>query len=320
MKAGNRYPWVWGGLSLAFAVLWLSLWNNNKSAHAKDFSVARTQSQSFVAPKAIKTLNELNYLVPPANFEPMVRDSRSYPDEFKDRPFLEALRGKWTIQVMDVAEHELITSYLNKRNDRNKFAYFRYTTADKEVRYILTYGVFVNAQEAISASKSIDFALPARALPEEMNRYLGMVDNYERAQNIIELAPPPKPKKAKEEDVESQSEEILLGEEEIKEGMDEVMDVNNNAENNLDNKISHDNTSKENKELKPKEPKEEGAIERPKETAKENYKALDNQKAKGGTTKENKTKNSKIKDNKDRSQEIELPPPPTVELPIERTP
>ncbi len=141
-------------------------------------------------PLSIESLHELDTDVQPIDFEDTIRDLRNYPDEFKDKSYLLANKGKWTVQVMNVAENEVIVSYLEGRKDRDKFAYFRYRDEDKQLRYMLTYGLLSSPQEAVGASKLVDFGLPAdvRVLSEEINRYVSIIDNYERSQPIKDLS------------------------------------------------------------------------------------------------------------------------------------
>ncbi|AAZ19724.1 hypothetical protein Psyc_1876 [Psychrobacter arcticus 273-4] len=141
-------------------------------------------------PLKIESLHELDTGVQPISFDETVRDLRSYPDEFKDKRYLLANKGRWTVQVMNVAENDVIVSYLEGREDRSKFAYFRHLDENEQVRYMLTYGLMSSPQEAVGAAKLIDFKLPAnvRVLPEEINRYVSIIDNYERADPVKDLS------------------------------------------------------------------------------------------------------------------------------------
>ncbi|WP_040624803.1 hypothetical protein [Moraxella macacae] len=125
--------------------------------------------------------DEMHKLVRPISFDAIVRDKRNYPKEFKDSSFLKANVGKWTLQVMNVVQHEVITDYLNGRSDREKFSYFRIVDTNNEKRFVLTYGVFTSPQEAIGTSKIINFGLPnnVQAFLEEINRYTSQMDEYE---------------------------------------------------------------------------------------------------------------------------------------------
>lgn len=147
-------------------------------------------SSELEQPLSISALNELDTEVQPISFEDTIRDLRNYPDEFTDKSYLLANKGKWTVQVMNVAENEVIINYLAGREDRKKFAYFRYRDEDNQIRYMLTYGLMSSPQEAIGAAKLTDFGLPAnvRVLPEEINRYVSIIDNYERPEPIKDLS------------------------------------------------------------------------------------------------------------------------------------
>lgn len=81
-------------------------------------SAPQTLGTELEQPLSIEALHELDADVQPINFEDTIRDLRSYPDEFKDKRYLLANKGKWTVQVMNVAENEVIVSYLEGRKDR----------------------------------------------------------------------------------------------------------------------------------------------------------------------------------------------------------
>lgn len=153
-------------------------------------SAPQTSSTELEQPLVIESLHELDMDVQPINFDTTIRDLRSYPDEFKDKRYLLANKGKWTVQVMNVAENEVIVSYLEGREDREKFSYFRYLDDNNQVRYMLTYGLMSSPQEAMGAAKLIDFRLPAnvRVLPEEISRYVSIIDNYERPDPVKDLS------------------------------------------------------------------------------------------------------------------------------------
>lgn len=174
---------IWSIFVLVFGVIWLSLWlgSDDKSGHTALKSKTQ-QAQMVKMPQKIEKLDELFVEVAPVKFETITRDLRSYPPEFKDKKYFEQHKKKFAVQVMNVAEHKIIVDYLDSRKDRDKFAYFRYTDSNKETRYVLTYGVFSSFVEAMGATKTIIFGLPnsVRPVPEEFNRYIAMIDDYER--------------------------------------------------------------------------------------------------------------------------------------------
>lgn len=179
-------------LGVVTALVWMFSQTSAIGAQIENAPISTPQVtvEELKQPLSIESLHELDTDVQPIEFEATVRDLRSYPDEFKDKSYLSANKGKWTVQVMNVAENDVIVSYLEGRDDREKFAYFRYFDEEKQLRYMLTYGIMSSPQEAVGAAKLTDFGLPAnvRVLPEEINRYVSIIDNYERPGPIKDLS------------------------------------------------------------------------------------------------------------------------------------
>lgn len=192
----RRQALIWLVVTLLLGVVTALIWmlSQTPAMGAKienaPISTPQTLSTELKQPLKIESLHELDTDVQPISFDTTVRDLRNYPKEFKDKRYLLANKGKWTVQVMNVAENDVIVSYLEGRDDRDKFAYFRYLDDEKQVRYMLTYGIMSSPQEAIGAAKLIDFKLPnnVRVLPEEINRYVGIIDNYERPDPVKDLS------------------------------------------------------------------------------------------------------------------------------------
>ena len=195
-KSYRRQALIWLMMTLLLGVATALVWmlSQTPAIGAKIENAPITPPQALVSeleqPLSIASLHELDTDVQPIDFEDTIRDLRNYPDEFKDKAYLLANKGKWTVQVMNVAENDVIVSYLEGREDREKFAYFRYRDEDKQIRYMLTYGLMSSPQEAVGGAKLIDFGLPAdvRVLPEEVNRYVSIIDNYERPGPIKDLS------------------------------------------------------------------------------------------------------------------------------------
>lgn len=195
-RSYRRQALIWLMMTLLLGVLTALLWmfSQTPAIGAKienaPISTPEALSTELKQPLSVAALHELDNDVQPINFEDTIRDLRNYPDEFKDKRYLLANKGKWTVQVMNVAENEVIASYLEGRDDRKKFSYFRYRDDNNQLRYMLTYGLMSSPQEAVGAAKLIDFGLPAdvRVLPEEISRYVSIIDNYERPEPIKDLS------------------------------------------------------------------------------------------------------------------------------------
>lgn len=179
-------------LGVVTALVWMFSQTPAMGAKIKNEPIAAPEvaKTELKQPLKVESLHELDTDVQPIDFEATVRDLRNYPDEFKDKRYLIANKGKWTVQVMNVAENDVVANYLEGRSDRKKFAYFRYRDENNQLRYMLTYGLMSSPQEAVGAAKLIDFNLPAnvRVLPEEISRYISVIDNYERPEPLKDLS------------------------------------------------------------------------------------------------------------------------------------
>ena len=196
-KSNRRQALIWLMMTIILGVVTALVWMVNqtpkvvtKIENAPLTASAQPLTTELTQPTRVEPLHELDADVQPISFEDTVRDLRNYPEEFKDKRYLLANKGKWTVQVMNVAENDVVVSYLDGRDDREKFAYFRYRDEDNQLRYMLTYGLMGSPQEAMGAAKLVDFGLPAnvRVIPEEINRYVNIIDNYERPEPIKDLS------------------------------------------------------------------------------------------------------------------------------------
>ena len=192
----RRQALIWLMMTLVLAVVTALVWMFNQTPSMTTgienapLSAPQLLTPELMQPLTIEALHELDNDVQPISFDASIRDLRSYPDEFKDKRYLLANKGKWTVQVMNVAENDVVVSYLEGRDDREKFAYFRYLDEDNQLRYMLTYGLMSSPQEAVGGAKLIDFNLPAnvRVLPEEISRYISIIDDYERQDPVKDLS------------------------------------------------------------------------------------------------------------------------------------
>ncbi|STY90049.1 hypothetical protein [Moraxella bovis] len=187
-KKSRRQAMIWFIMAGVMLILWFLMSLSHATPEiTKERQKTKAVAEDFALPVTIDNLSELSKEVPPIDFATVVRDLRNYPAQFKGKKFFEDNDKRWTVQVMDVAQNEIITEYLKGRRDRDKFAYFRYHNANNEQRYILTYGIMGSTQEALGAIKTVDFGLPKSVtpMPEEMKRYVGMIDNYERSAEVV---------------------------------------------------------------------------------------------------------------------------------------
>lgn len=190
-KYYRRQAMYWLMAAAVVAALWLIIWLTSAAPSIiKAKQADEVQSSDLALPATISDLNELKNEVKPMDSSVLVRDLRSYPPEFKDKIYFNGISGSYAIQLMDVAENEVIVDYLNGRSDRDQFAYFRYTDGNDKQRYVLTYGKFASSAEAEAGLAQVNFGLPSSITPKtaKVSEFLSVIDSYELGQNVVDLA------------------------------------------------------------------------------------------------------------------------------------
>lgn len=190
-KYYRRQAMYWLMAAAVVAALWLIIWLTSAAPSIiKAKQADEVQSSDLALPATISDLNELKNEVKPMDNSVLVRDLRSYPPEFKDKIYFNGISGSYAIQLMDVAENEVIVDYLNGRSDRDQFAYFRYTDDNDKQRYVLTYGKFASSAEAEAGLAQVNFGLPSSVAPKtaKVSEFLSIIDSYELGQNVVDLA------------------------------------------------------------------------------------------------------------------------------------
>ncbi len=190
-KYYRRQAMYWLMAAAVVAALWLIIWLTSAAPSIiKAKQADEVQSSNLALPATISDLNELKNEVKPMDNSVLVRDLRSYPPEFKDKIYFNGISGSYAIQLMDVAENEVIVDYLNGRSDRDQFAYFRYTDGNDKQRYVLTYGKFASSAEAEAGLAQVNFGLPSSITPKtaKVSEFLSIIDSYELGQNVVDLA------------------------------------------------------------------------------------------------------------------------------------
>lgn len=278
----RRRGQVWMLLAVIIGIAWLVLWLGAKDTHQVVQQHPEMTTVGLNLPTTIEHLQDFPKEIPAIDNEAITQELLDYPKEFKDKEFFENNRNKWTVQVMDVAEHRIIDDYLNTRKDKDKFAYFRYSDADNKQRFLLIYGVMNSFQEAMGATKVVDFKLPksSRVIPEEMGRYLSMIDDYKRVdgvdmEHVVQLQPAtrivePKPAKVDlvdDELVVADNDNLATQENISPENTNQNQQLNANQEINP-NKANKDkadskNSSQNNKDNKQEQPVKESSKKEP---------------------------------------------------------
>lgn len=184
---------IWLSLGVACLVLIFIFWiMQSKERQTKELTPIEvkneqeqivTQQQSVVLDKKIGTFQEE---VPPIDLLKRNALAGDHEPEFRGSAFIAENKNVWTLQLLKVAEEDVIRSYLDGREDRSQFHYFRLDDQKhNNVQYVLTYGVFKNTQAAIEEAQKVSFGLPksVKVLPEKFNAYADMVNDLGSDEN-----------------------------------------------------------------------------------------------------------------------------------------
>lgn len=149
----------------------------------------KIQRENFREITTIDSIGNFDRQVKPVSFEDILLEKRSQHFEFKDAEFVVARKAAWTVQIMDVAEEDVIIDFLSTAEKRDQFAYFRYIAPDKSKRYILIFDDFNDKEGAEIAMADNEFMLPASVKPfaRPFTDYVGTVDSYHLQRNVRDL-------------------------------------------------------------------------------------------------------------------------------------
>lgn len=155
-------------------------------AETEILTEARVAKENFREVKTIDSIGNFSSQVKPVSFDDIVLEKRSQYFEFKDAEYIVARKAAWTVEVMDVAEEDVILDFLSTAEKRDQFAYFRYIAEDKTKRYILIFDDFNDEKSALNAIEENNFSLPEsiQLVPRSFKDYIGKVDSYHLQRNV----------------------------------------------------------------------------------------------------------------------------------------
>lgn len=190
---------IWLSLGVAcfvvIFVLWIMQSKEDQAKQVTPIDTEDTQEKTVIQQQNVlldKKIGTFQYEVPPIDLLKRNALAGDHEPEFRGSAFIAENKSAWTLQLMKVAEEDVIRSYLDSRKDRNQFHYFRLDDQkNNNVQYVLTYGVFKNTQAAIEQAQKVSFGLPksVKLLPEKFNTYADLVNDLgsDESKSTIEL-------------------------------------------------------------------------------------------------------------------------------------
>lgn len=184
---------MWLSLAITCLVVVLIVWamqaKNNKTQEVVPVEVQDVTEKSEIQQQSVlmdKKLGTFQDEVPPIDVLKRNALAGDHEPEFRGSSFIAENKNAWTLQLLRVAEEDVIRSYLNGREDRSQFYYFRLDDQKRnKVEYVLTYGLFKNTKAAVEQEQKLNFGLPqsVKVLPEKFNSYAGLVNDLGSDEN-----------------------------------------------------------------------------------------------------------------------------------------
>lgn len=176
-QKNKRLAMVWLFLAAVMAVLWLGLVLTTKAPHLEEQkSVESVHTPDL--PTTITFFNQFSKEIPAIGDEVIsAQCSTNLSHHYKDKKYFSNGAKRWTVQIMDVGQRQVVTDYLKHHQGDEGFAYFCYYR-DGEARYVLTYGMTsdkVQAQRLIDKSKKLadkEFVEYLQIKPIPIRQYL----------------------------------------------------------------------------------------------------------------------------------------------------
>lgn len=178
-------PYIWLALGMSCLIVTFLLWimqTQKSGVQEVPIEIEAQQAARPVQLEAVafdKRLGNFNDEVPPIDMTKRVVEVGEHEPEFRGSRFIAENQKAWTLQLMKVTEEDIIRAYLRKREDRNKFQYFRLQDEKHPAQFVLTYGSYKDVRQTIDQTQNINFALPEsiKALPEKFSTYATLVND-----------------------------------------------------------------------------------------------------------------------------------------------
>lgn len=176
---------IWLLFAAACLLLALILWASQLKHKEVEVIEFEKQAQEAARPVQSQTVGMDTNLatftneVRPIVLKQRVTSSGDHAPEFRGSKFLSESQKSWTLQVMKVQEEDIIRSYLDKREDRKKFQYFRLQEEGQPEQFVLTYGIYKDVKEVLNKTNQLDLQLPdaIKTLPEKFSTYAPLVND-----------------------------------------------------------------------------------------------------------------------------------------------
>ena len=176
---------VLGGTSAVTAVIFLSMLSHQAKLHPKKTAVEQAeQPNAHVTVEKVAATNDVGAFTKEVPAIALTKSTASvaigsHEPEFRGSKFIEDNKNKWTLQIFQVRDEDIISSYLDKRDDRKQFNYLRLNDSKNPEQFVLLYGTYPDAQTALQQASRLNFGLPnsIKVTAQKISSYRALVND-----------------------------------------------------------------------------------------------------------------------------------------------
>lgn len=177
----QQYSWLF--FSIACLVAALIFWAvTDRDALVEVDHPSKNEAQVEIKAEKVTATTNLGALtneVKPLDLTTRVVVSNEHAPEFRGTKFISENQRQWVVEIFRSSDEAIVKNFLLSRADRNKFSYFRLSGDQQVEQYVLTYGLFPNAEEAKRQFSLLNLVLPKSIHPtiQQLSTYTSYVND-----------------------------------------------------------------------------------------------------------------------------------------------
>ena len=182
-RTKQNYIWLaFGGVCLFGALVFWAITDPNEVVEVEKKAESEVELQ--IQPEKVATTAHLGTFfdeVKPLDMTTRVVAIAQHEAEFRGTKFIQENKKSETIELFRVSEEAIIKRFLQRQADREAFSYLRLTGENQAEQYVLTYGVYKNANAAQKALAELQLNLPKSVQPkvEKIENYAAFVNDMD---------------------------------------------------------------------------------------------------------------------------------------------
>ncbi|MCH7379696.1 MULTISPECIES: hypothetical protein [Acinetobacter] len=179
----NIQQYSWLVFAVACLIAALIFWGiTDSQVLVKEEQPSQTETQVQIQPEKVAATAHLGALsdeVKPLDLTTRVVVSNDHAPEFRGTKFIKENQQRWTMEIFRSSDEAIVKNFLLNREDRRKFVYFRLSGEDQVEQYVLSYGVFTNAEDASRQFSQLNLTLPESVQPtaHQFSSYTALVND-----------------------------------------------------------------------------------------------------------------------------------------------